>query len=157
MKYLTRSVKYFISISLLAAVILTILVLAGMVSSDIDVMFDNGWKSVGYIALMFAAISLIYPRFGYKKLMAHVLGELDGLRDDVVGAMQERGYVLESEDGQVMTFRSRSTVRRIFRMFEDRVTVEKALGGFYVEGLTRDIVRIVYSMEYRFRVSGNEE
>ena len=157
MKYLIRSVKYFIYISLIAAIVLTVLVLTNFVSSDVNVMFVHGWKSIGYIALMFAAISAIYPKFGYKKLMAHVLGELDGLRGDVVKCMQERGYVLESEDGQVMTFRYRPILNRVFRMFEDRITIEKVLGGFEVEGLTRDVVRIVYALEYRFRTPEADE
>ena len=83
--------------------------------------------------------------------MAHVLGDLADYRDDVVRCMEERGYALESESGDTMTFRSRSIANRIFRMGEDRITIEKTLGGFEVEGLSRDIVRIVYALEYKLR------
>ena len=151
MKYIVRAVKYFIYICVLVTIILSVLVLAHFVSSDINVMFKEGWKSVAKIALVFAGIAAIYPLFGYRKLLAGVLGELGGLRDGVVKCMEERGYRLESEDGESMTFRSRSLLNRIFRVWEDRITVTKTLGGFEVEGLSRDVARIVPALEYRFR------
>ena len=155
MKYIVRAVKYFISVCVLAALIILVLVLLGYVSSDVDVMFQKGWKSIGYIAIMFAVVSAIYPRFGYKKRLAGALGDFADLRPGVVSYMEEHGYVLESEDEEKMTFRSRSVLNRIFRVWEDRVTIEKTLGGFEVEGLTRDITRIVYGLEYKFRNSDN--
>ena len=151
MKYIVRAVKYFIYICVLVSIILLVMVLAHFVSSDINVMFKEGWKSVAKIALVFAGIAAIYPLFGYRRLLAGVLGELSGLHDDVIKCMEERGYRLESEDGETMTFRSRSLLNRIFRVWEDRITVTKTLGGFEVEGLSRDVARIVPALEYRFR------
>ena len=151
MKYLLRAVKYFVYICLLVTFLLLILVLVKAVSPDINVMFDQGWVSVGKVALMFAAVAAFYPLFGYKKQMAHVLGDLSDYRDDVVRCMEERGYRLEAESGEAMTFRSKSLANRIFRMGEDRITVTKSLGGFEVEGLSRDIVRIVFALEYKLR------
>ena len=151
MKYIVRAVKYFIYICVLVSIILLVMVLAHFVSSDINVMFKEGWKSVAKIALVFAGIAAIYPLFGYRRLLAGVLGELGGLHDDVIKCMEERGYRLESEDGESMTFRSRSLLNRIFRVWEDRITVTKTLGGFEVEGLSRDVARIVPALEYRFR------
>ena len=156
MKYIVRAVKYFIYICVLVTIILSVLVLAHFVSSDINVMFKEGWKSVAKIALVFAGIAAIYPLFGYRKLLAGVLGELGGLRDDVVKCMEERGYRLESEDGETMKFRSRSVLNRIFRVWEDRITITKTLGGFEVEGLSRDVARIVPALEYRFRNPDSE-
>ena len=151
MKYLIRAVKYFLYISVLVTLILYILVLLKMVSPDINIMFKNGWKSVGIILGMFAVISAIYPVFGYSKRLATVLGDYAGLRSGVVEYMESRGYRLESETDEKMTFRSRSAMNRIMRVWEDRITLEKGLGGFYVEGLSRDITRIVAGLEYKFR------
>ena len=147
MKYIVRAVKYFIYICVLVTIILLVLVLTHFVSSDINVMFKEGWRSVAKILLVFAGIAAIYPLFGYRKLLAGVLGELGGLRDGVVKCMEERGYRLESEDGETMTFRSRSVLNRIFRVWEDRITVTKTLGGFEVEGLSRDVARRVPALE----------
>lgn len=156
MKYIVRAVKYFIYICVLVTIILLVLVLTHFVSSDINVMFKEGWRSVAKILVVFAGIAAIYPLFGYRKLLAGVLGELAGLRDGVVKCMEERGYRLESEDSETMTFRSRSVLNRIFRVWEDRITVTKTLGGFEVEGLSRDVARIVPALEYRFRNPDSE-
>ena len=151
MKYLIRSVKYFVYICVFVFIALLVLVLLGFVSSDIDVMFQQGWKSVGYIALMFAVVAAFYPMFGFKKRLAGALGDFADLRPGALAYMEEHGYVLESENDQVMTFRYRSFINRLFRMFEDRITLEKTLGGLEVEGLTRDVTRIVYGLEYKQR------
>lgn len=151
MRYFIRAVKYFIYICVLVAVLLLILVLFKVVSSDINVMFRYGWKSVGLIAAMFAAVSAFYPLFGYSKRLATVLGELDGLHKDVISYMESltRNYSLESEDGEKMTFRSRSFIQRL--IWDDRITIEKGLGGFYVEGVSKEVVKIVSGLEYKFR------
>lgn len=150
MKYLIRSLKYFLYICVIVMLILAILVVSGFVSSDINVMFKNGWKSVEMILLMFACVSAFYPRFGYTKRRASVYGDHADMRDGLVELMGARGYLLETEDAEVLTFRSSSTFNRIFRIFEDRITIEKGIGGFYVEGLTKDVTRIVYAIEYKF-------
>lgn len=149
MRYLIRAIKYFVYICVLVAVLLLILVLFKVVSSDINVMFRYGWKSVGLIAAMFAAVSAFYPLFGYSKRLATVLGELDGLHKDVISYMETRNYSLESEDGEKMTFRSRSFIQRL--IWDDRITIEKGLGGFYVEGVSKEVVKIVSGLEYKFR------
>ena len=155
MKYIVRAVKYFIAVCILATIVILIMVLLGYASFDVNDLFDQGWKSIGYIAIMFAVISAVYPMFGYKKRLAGALGDFADLRPGVVSFMEEHGYVLESEDDQVMTFRSKSAAHRIFRLWEDRVTIEKALGGFEVEGLTRDITRLVYGLENKLRNPDN--
>lgn len=151
MKYFLRAFKQFAYICILCSLVLLVLVLLHVVSPDINVMFDQGWVSVGKIALMFAAICAFYPLFGYKKTNVGAPGEYSELRDAVVECMEERGYTLESEAGETMTFRSRSAVNRFFRMGEDRITVSKSFEGFEVEGLSRDIIRIVYAIRYKLR------
>ena len=151
MKYLVRAVKYFLYICSICAIALIILVLIKAVSPDINVMFRNGWKSVEIIAGMFAAVAPIYPLFGFGKRQVSVLGDYADLRGPVVEFMESRGYKLESENEEKMTFRSRSVVSRILRMCEDRITLEKVLGGFRMEGLSREIGRLVYGLEYKFR------
>ena len=150
MRYIIRAVKYFIYIWVIVIIILTALVLMNLVSSDINVMFQHGWKSVGLIAVMFAAVSAFYPLFGYTKRLAAVLGELDANDKEVIEYMtgDVRKYKLESQDGEKMTFRSRSVLRRI--IWDDRITIEKGLGGYYVEGVGREVAKIVPGLEFKF-------
>ncbi|MDO5442709.1 MAG: hypothetical protein Q4G10_03470 [Bacteroidia bacterium] len=150
MRYLIRAIKYFVYICVIVIIILAILVLMNLVSSDINVMFQHGWKSVGLIAVMFAGVSAFYPMFGYTKRLAAVLGELDATDKEVIEYMtgDVRKYNLESQDGEKMTFRSRSFLRRI--IWDDRITIEKGLGGYYVEGVAREVAKIVPGLEFKF-------
>ena len=66
--------------------------------------------------------------------------------------MESRGYRLESEQEQNLTFRYRSPVNRLFRMFEDRITMTRSISGFEVEGLRKDVIRIVYGLEQKMRM-----
>lgn len=155
MRYIIRAVKYFVYICVLVAIILAVLVLLKLVSPDINVMFRNGWKSVGLIAAMFAGVSAFYPLFGYTKRLAAVLGEIDGLREDVVKYMEAKNYFLESENDGKMVFRSRSFLTKL--IWDDRITIEKGLGGFYVEGSSREVTKIVSGLEFKFRNLDIEE
>lgn len=151
MKYFLRAVKYFLGICILFTLIIGALMLAKVVSTDINVLFRAGWKSVGLIALMFLCVSAVYPKFGYAKRHASVAGEDAEMRPAVKEFFQGRGYVLESETPEQMTFRSGSTWHRITTFGEDRITVTPEFGGYGVEGLGRDIVRLISGLEYKLR------
>jgi hypothetical protein len=110
---------------------------------------------VGEILLLFAIVSAIYPRFGYTTKEALLpegqaaVGE-SGEREVLIEVMQNRGYKLEEEGDAVWKFRLRNTVNRLSRMAEDRITITRTPSGFSLEGLTKDVVRLVHAIEYRF-------
>ena len=156
MTYLRRAFKYFIQACLIVAVILAVLMVSGLVSTDISVAFVHGWKSVWWILGLFAVMSLAYPFFGYQKRKVHVEGDPALAKDGIVEALAPRGYALESEKDGVLTFRLTSPVNKAARMWEDRITLTPVLGGFEAEGLSRDLVRVVSSIEYHFRNHGND-
>jgi len=152
MRYLVRSVKYFIQISILMGLVLGALMLTGMVSTDVNVAFRGGWKSIGLIAAMFAAVSAIYPLFGYGKRMISAKGDPAQYRDSIIAAMEDKGYTLEKDDPELgMVFKLRNVFGRITRLWEDRVCIAPELGGFMAEGLIRDVTRIVSTLNYKFR------
>ena len=100
---------------------------------------------------MFAAISSVYPIFGFVKKEALIPGEYAEVRDGVVKYMEDKGYRLEKEEGENLTFRNRSFLNRLSRMLEDRITLNRTLGGFEVEGLRKDTIRIIYGLENAMR------
>lgn len=151
MKYIVRACKYFVTVSLTLALVLGVLMLIGAVSTDINVLFKEGWKSLGWIALMFALVSLVYPRFGYASRGLAVPGSDDELRPGILDYMQRRGYVLESEEEGKLCFRRRTVVDRLARSFEDRITLTRNIGGFDIEGPNRDVVRILYGLEHALK------
>ena len=150
-KYAIRAIKYFFYFTFLLALFLTVLVLAGVVEGNIETMFRGGYRSLLSIALMFICVSSVYPIFGFVRKSAIVPGEYKDIRDGIVDAMESRGYVLEKEEGENLSFRLKSTLNKITRMYEDRITFTRELGGFSVEGLRKDAIRIIYGIESRFR------
>ena len=151
LKYIIRAIKYFFYFAILLTIILTILIMAHVVDGNIETLFRNGYKSLWDIAIMFACVAAIYPIFGFMKRTTIIPGEYGAIRDEVVKYMENRGYRLEKEDGENMTFRMRNILNRIFKMCEDRITFTRTLGGFEVEGLRKDTIRIIYGLENAFR------
>ena len=151
MTYIRRAVKYFIQTCLFLAIILAVLMLSGMVSKDISVAFQHGWTSVWWILALFGAMALVYPFFGYQKRKINVNGDPALVKDGIIEALRRRGYVLASEADGVVKFHLASPVNRAFRMWEDTITLTPVLGGWEAEGLSRDLVRVVSSIEQYFR------
>ena len=150
-KYIIRAVKYFFYFTILLIIILAVLILAHVVDGNIETMFKDGYDSLWQIALMFAAVSAIYPVFGFVKKDAIVPGEYSEIRSKVISFMESRGYRLEKEDGENMTFRNRSILNRLSRMCEDRITFTRTPGGFTLEGLRKDTIRLIYGLENAMR------
>ena len=151
MTYIRRALKYFVQTCLLLAIILAILMLSGMVSKDISVAFQHGWTSVWWILALFAVMALVYPFFGYQKRQIHVKGDPALARDGIVEALQGRGYVLAGETDGVLKFHLTAPLNRAFRFWEDTITLTPVLGGWEAEGLSRDLVRVISSIEHHFR------
>lgn len=154
MKYLVRSVKYFIWFALILAIIMMIMGFLGIVEFNLESMFRDGMKSVWQIVILFAVVALVYPLTGFRKIDVIIPGEFSEIRDKFLRIMESKDYVLETEKGEDMTFRLRSKALRAFKMFEDRITFTRTPTGFEAEGLRKIVVRIVSALEYAFR---NEE
>ena len=152
MKYLVRVLKYFVFITVVMALILLVLSLLGIVEKDVNAMFRNGWDSLWQIGLMFLAVSAIYPRVGFCRRGARIPGTYEEIRPGLVRYMAERGYEIETEEVENLTFRRKGFLARLGKLlFEDRITFERDRAGYYIEGRTKDVVRIVSGLEHIFR------
>ena len=141
MKYIIRALKYFCYLAVFLTLVIGALVLTGFVEADLSKMFVNGYDSLWQMALVLLVLSLIYPRFGFSTRTAHIYGSTEELQP-VVGQVMERiGYRLEG------ALRRRSPVSRALKMWEDRITVKTSGAGLEIEGLTRDLPRIVGALE----------
>jgi len=103
MRYIIRALKYFIQISFIFAAIIGVLMLAGWVSTDINIAIRGGWRSVGYIALIFAAFSCLYPRLGYTRRIVEVpeLGDAAVPDAGAGGKVPDAGGKVPDAGGQV--------------------------------------------------------
>ena len=147
MKYIIRSLKYYCYLILLLTLIILALVLTGFVEADLSKMFVNGYDSLWQIALIMLGFAAIYPRFGFSKRTAHLYGSPEEIRPDVLRVMEVLGYRLENEKDGTWSFLRRSGVSRALKMWEDRITLTPSGAGLEVEGLTRDLARVVSALE----------
>ena len=147
MKYLVRSIKYFIYFSLMCAVIVTILVVIGAVEGDINSIFDEGYRSVGKIAIFFALVAAVYPKLGFIRRDISVSRPWNEISTQTVEFMSDRRYVLESENEENVTFRFKSVPGRITKMLEDRITLTRTIDGWQMEGLRKDVLRLSSGLE----------
>lgn len=150
MKYFIRAVKYFFYFAILSTTFITVLVLIGAVENNINAIFEEGYNSLWKIAIFFAAVSAIYPKLGFINRRIAVNREWNEIREDAISFFNDRKYELESETPDRVTFRTKGTAGRLSKMFEDRITVTKVLGGYEFEGLRKDILRIGTSFENEF-------
>lgn len=149
MKYLIRSVKYFIYFSVMCSAIVTILVLIGAVEGDINSIFEEGYQSVGKIAIFFAVVAAVYPKFGFITRDIYSDKPWQEIRQEVIEYLKERSYVLENENGDIITFRFKTTAGRLSKMYEDRLILTKTAEGYQLEGLRKDVMRLAMGLEHR--------
>ena len=149
MKYFIRSIKYFIYFSLLTTAIISALVFTGLAEGDIDTMFRGGASAIWKIAVFFVAVAAVYPKVGFINRKIASDKKLADVRGEIISYLQERQFELESESSDTMTFRHRSAVNRLTRMFEDRITITASDGIIEMEGLRKDVFRLSTGLEYR--------
>ena len=151
MRYIVRAIKYFFYFWILLALIIVAMIILRYVPSDPELIFRNGYDSYWQISLMFGVLAAFYPMFGYTTKEISAPGEASEHRDRILAYMQDRGYILESENGGDMTFRLRNVFGKIMRMYEDRITIRKVLAGYTVEGSRKEVIRIGYGLEARLQ------
>ena len=149
MKYIIRAIKYFFYFSLTCAAIVTVLVLIGAAEGDIDTIFEEGYRSVGKIAMFFAIVAAVYPKLGFITRDLPVNKSWEEIREQTLEYMQDRRYELESESPEKVTFRIRGLAGRLSKMYEDRITLTRTLEGWTMEGLRKDALRIASGLEHR--------
>ena len=147
MKYLIRSAKYLLKFTIFLTLIILILTMTHLVDPDISKMFVGGYDSLWKIAALMLVFSLLYPRFGYMKRSAIVPGSFEEVLPIVSAVMQRLGYEEESRDGENMTFRKRGIGARMVRSWEDRISFERMVTGFELEGIGKDVIRVKYALE----------
>ena len=150
MKYIVRAIKYFFYFSILCTVLITALVLIGAVENDINAIFEDGYNSIWKIAIFFAAVAAVYPKFGFINRSIAVNCEWKEIREEAIKFFNDRRYELETETPEQITFRIKGVAGKFSKMFEDRVTVTRNLDGYSFEGLRKDVLRLGASFESKF-------
>ena len=146
MRYFIRSVKYFVQLMVILTLVITILVVAKVVESDISQIFVNGYDSLWQIALLMAVFAAIYPRFGYARRQVIMPGSDEETAPVLERVMAAHGYEKENRTDGVLAYRKRSVGDRLLRLWEDRITVTRFVSGYELEGANKDIVRLINAL-----------
>ncbi len=149
MRYFIRSLKTFVYFLLIFVLIVAVFVITGMTEFDIETMFRDGYRSLWQILGILVLIAAVYPKVSYVKATPRVHTSLSSSKVQIAGMMQEFGYEQEKDADGIMTFRLKSAGGRLSRKFEDRIIFGEEANRITVEGLRKDVVRIVSRMEYR--------
>ena len=150
MKYLLRSIKYFIYLAVMLTIFIAALLALGFIEGPIDNIFKNGADSIWQMALIVAAFAAVYPMLGYGKRNVRIYGEPEQVWPEIVEFMNGRGYILTEGDAQGAKFRLASKLSRVMRMGEDAITFTRNIGGYSLEGRTKEIVRLDTGLTQRF-------
>ena len=147
MKYLIRAVKYFIYFAFITTAIVLALVLIGAVEGDINSIFEGGYNALWKIALFFALVAAVYPKFGFVSRTLNVEADWDTMRAKAIRFFSDRRYRLETEAEDQVTFRRKDLAGRMTKMGEDRITLSRTEYGFILEGLRKDIILYATALE----------
>ena len=157
MKYFVRSVKYFFYFAFLTTAIILALVLIGAVEGSIETIFEDGYNSVWKIAIFFAVVAAVYPKFGFIRRRLETTADWNTVKDKAVAYFQAKPFVLESQTEDSVCFRRRDVISRITKMGEDRITVCKTDEGFFMDGLRKDVMVFATGLEYELPHDGGQQ
>ena len=146
MRYLVRALKYFVRLAIIFALVVIVLMVAKVVPSDVGQIFVNGYDSLWQIALLIAAFAIIYPRFGYIRRPVIVPGADEEVKPLLDKVMAAHSYVQEKRRDGKLCYRKSSVGDKLVRMWEDRITVDRLVSGYELEGIGKDVVRLANAL-----------
>lgn len=146
-KYLIRSVKYFVALCVLCAVLMGAMLLTG--TSQLTpretlylLLHSDRFVLLGAALVVLAAT---YPRFGF--MTRRIEGDLEGHRTQIETAFRNAGFRLAGEEEGELRFRGDGFVKRATLLFEDEIRVRQYGQWIELEGIRRGVARIAYRLE----------
>ena len=148
MKYIVRSLKYLLLISVLYVALLwvsSIYTYNGMVDVVTLLKAQLGSERGVWLVATFIGLALLYPRFGYVRRIVEDV-DIEGERIRIDNAMKLYGFKFAGVREGRLVYRAEGIIRRITLLFEDEILVREVEGGVEIEGLRRSAVRIIYQL-----------
>lgn len=147
MKYVIRSIKYFFYFAFLFGAIIAALVLIGAVEGDINEILEGGYASLWKIAIFFAVVAAVYPKFGFVRRKLDTSAEWESVKEEAVSYFEGKNFKTESETPDTVSFRRRNAMERMTKMGEDRITLVRTDEGFFLEGQRKDVYLYATGLE----------
>ncbi len=140
MLYFSRALKCFLKLAVLLTVVFVIMNLTGTLETGgLPLARALFASSRGVILLAVIVVwSAAYPLASFTRTSIRMAWDSEKIEN----AFATYGYELECESEERMTFRAKSTLRRVLWQFDDSVTVTRDGGFVDIEGLKRIVPRV---------------
>ena len=151
LRYIVRSLKCLFMVALLFAIIVVVMFYTSEHDANLRPwnLFDGQWTKV---ILFFVAYAAVYPLIGYNKREIAFGEGFSERRQEIANLLREMNLVPERTEvsegnPNVLKLHNNSVIIRLFRMFEDTVTLTSDQGMVTVEGQRKDVVRVSMKLE----------
>ncbi len=154
--YLRRVAKYIVFYTV---IILLMLLIVYFTSDNRSITF---WElirpqSQTNLIILILAFSAVYPFLGFSKKEVYTNRFSEQDKEAAIRIIAESGFILISDQDGKMVFKSKRLTMRIFRVFEDLITLEYRDQTLTIEGMRRDIQRISSHLGHYFRSLREDE
>lgn len=151
-----RVVKYIVFYTV---IILLMLLIVYFTSDNRSITF---WElirpqSQTNLIILILAFSAVYPFLGFSKKEVYTNRFSEQDKEAAIRIISESGFILISDQDGKMVFKSKRLTMRIFRVFEDLITLEYRDQTLTIEGMRRDIQRISSHLGHYFRSVREDE
>jgi len=141
-KYIIRVAKYLVYFFVLLG---TMVLIMESMKPEAFKDFDPGM--VKMYLLIGVAFSVIFPLIGFGKRNIHLNRSFADDRAQIEKIMDAIGFVKESEEGSILSYRYRKGVKKVFMLYEDRVTIDGSDNPIVVTGPLKEIRRMKLMFE----------
>ena len=158
MKYLIRSLKYFVALCVLCVVLMALMILTGSSNLTAEETIYLMFHSDRFVLLGVAMVVLAaaYPRFGF--ITRRVEGDVEQHRTQINNALHTAGLRLIKEEDGVLFFRGDGLLKRLSLLFEDEISVRQYGQWIEIEGIRRGVAKAWYLLDsYIEMVKRNEK
>lgn len=156
MKYLIRSLKYFVALCVLCMIVMALNLATGFarlsLAETLQVMFSTPRGLL--LPAVIVVLAVFYPKFGF--IVRRIEGSTTENRDQIVNAFRTSGFSLRSEHEGVMTFRADGFMQRLMLLGEDEIKVYQSGDSIVIDGIRRAVARIAYRLDGYISMSRND-
>ncbi len=147
MRYVQRSIKYFLAICVVYAAMLYVLSLTEMLVLTGGETFNALISTPRGVFMLVAvvALSAAYPRFGF--IERKIKGSIVLNREQIDRAFATQHFKLMSDDGNRLTYIADSPFKRLFLLFEDHILVTQVGDEIEMRGNRKRVAYVLYRLQ----------
>ncbi len=142
-KYFVRAAKYIVQLTVLFAVLFTLMKLTGTATHDGFSDIFASARGIAMLATLFL-LSFLYPVFGF--VSRTVKADIAADRDKIIQALAMCGYDLDSESDGSMLFRA-GTAKRVMLLWEDGITIARDDNYITMSGVRSQVVKAEFRLK----------